>query len=64
MTHASLSCGTSIRLTVVWRTRNPETIRRIREKFNLPPGMTINRETPAFISPEEMELLREVEAGS
>lgn len=51
----------SIRLTIVWRTRNTETIRKIREKFNLPPGMTINRETTAFVSPEEMELLREVE---
>ena len=50
-----------IHLTIVWRTRNTETIRKIREKFNLPPGMTINRETTAFVSPEEMELLREVE---
>ena len=50
-----------IHLTIVWRTRNTETIRKIREKFNLPPGMTINRETKAFVSPEEMELLREVE---
>lgn len=51
----------SIRLTIVWRTRNQDIIRRIREKFNLPPGMTLNRETTAFVSPEEMELLREVE---
>ena len=38
-----------------------ETIRRIRQRFRLPPGMTVNRETPALLSPGDMELLREVE---
>lgn len=47
--------------TVVWRTRNAETIRRIRQRFRLPPGMTVNRETPALLPPGDMELLREVE---
>lgn len=61
MTLPYSSYDPSVRLTIVWRTRNQEIIRRIREKFHLPPGMTINRETTAFVFQEEMKLLREVE---
>ena len=50
-----------IRLTIVWHTRNQEMIRRIRERFHIPSGMTINRETLATVESENMELLREVE---
>lgn len=52
-----------IRLTIVWQIRNQDTIRRIREKFHIPPGMTINRETTAFVSvsPKEIEQLKELE---
>lgn len=49
----------TIRLTVVWNTRNGETIRRIRERFGLPSGMSINRETPATVRKEDMGLLEE-----
>ena len=48
-----------IPLTVAWRTRNPDTIRRIRQRFSLPGSMTVNRETQAHVLPADLPLLEE-----
>ena len=34
--------------------------RRIRDRFRLPEGMTINGETPADVRPEELQTLEEM----
>ena len=49
----------SIRLTIVWHTRNQEMIRRIRQRFGIPARMTVNRETQADIRPADFSLLEE-----
>ena len=48
-----------LRLTVCWLTRNPDTIRRIRQRFGIPAHMTVNRETQADIRPADLPLLEE-----
>lgn len=46
---------------IYWKTKDPEIIKDIRSKFNLPPGMTINGETPCEIQDSEIDSLREFE---
>jgi len=50
-----------MKLTIYWITEDAESIRRIREKFNLPPDITVNGETPAEIREEDIPLLKETE---
>lgn len=49
------------KLAVYWATRNQEHIRKIRERFGIPAYTTINGESPAEISDEDMPLLLETE---
>ena len=51
-----------MKMTIYFRTRNHDTIRRIRERFSMPMvGMTVNGELVADIKDDDMQLLREVE---
>ena len=50
-----------MKLRVYWSTKDESVHARIRKRFGIPFGMTINRETPADIREEDMEILREVE---
>lgn len=50
-----------MRVTIYWVTRLPAIIRRIRDKFNIPPYVSVNHETSCEIRNEDMDLLRETE---
>lgn len=50
-----------MKLTIYWVTKDESIRARIRKRFGIPWGMTVNKETTAEISDEDMELLREVE---
>ena len=51
-----------MKLTVYFRTRNNDTIRRIRERFGMPMvGMTVNGELTCEIKDDDMPLLKECE---
>lgn len=46
---------------IYWVTKDTESIRRIREKFNLSSYISVNGETPADIRKEDIPLLKETE---
>lgn len=46
-------------LVIYWRAEDPEARRRIRERFGIPLGMTVNGETRAAIRDEDIPLLEE-----
>lgn len=46
-------------LTVYWKTKDREAIRKIRERFGIPDYTTINGETPCDIKDEDLPLLQE-----
>ncbi len=48
-----------VKLTVYWATRNAEANAKIRQRFGIPAGMTVNGETVAEIREEDMPLLEE-----
>jgi rRNA-processing protein FCF1 len=48
-----------VKLTVYWVTKDPEIKKRIRDRFGIPFGMTVNGETNASIKEEDMPLLEE-----
>lgn len=48
-----------VKLTVYWATRNAEANAKIRQRFGIPAGMTLNGETVAEIREEDMPLLEE-----
>lgn len=48
-----------VRLTIYWATRDAATRERIRRRFGIPQGMTVNGETPAEIREEDLPLLEE-----
>lgn len=50
-----------MQLTIYWKTKNPVTQKKIRERFGLGGYMSVNGETPAEVSEEDMPLLLEVE---
>lgn len=50
-----------MQLTIYWKTKNPVTQKRIRERFALGGYMSVNGETPAEVTEEDLPLLREVE---
>ncbi|WP_443689166.1 hypothetical protein [Paraprevotella xylaniphila] len=50
-----------MRLTIYWSTKDESIRSRIRKRFGIPCGMTVNKETKADIRDEDMELLRETE---
>ena len=47
---------------VYWKKCDPEAVKSIRKKFNIPAYTTINGESPCEVDDEQMKLLREVEA--
>lgn len=51
-----------MKVTIYWKTKSAECIKRIRERFNIPHGITINGETVANIREEDIEVLRETES--
>lgn len=50
-----------MRLAVYWSTRDPVKREEIRNRFNIPNCITINRETKVDISEEDLKSLREYE---
>lgn len=50
-----------MKVTIYWKTKDPETIREIRNRFGISEYMTVNHETPSVIKKEDMPLLREYE---
>lgn len=50
-----------MRLTIYWSTKDESIRSRIRKRFCIPCGMTVNKDTKADIRDEDMELLRETE---
>ena len=51
-----------MRMTIYFATNNPETIRRIRERFGMPMvGMTVNGELTCDVREDDLPLLRETE---
>ncbi len=51
-----------VRVTIYWVTKHEPTMKKIRERFGLPHGMSINGETIASIKEEDLPLLRETES--
>ncbi|WP_300700941.1 hypothetical protein [Bacteroides sp.] len=47
-----------MKVTVYWTTKKPDMIARIRKRFNLSDGMTVNGETTADIKEEDLPDLR------
>lgn len=47
------------KIVIHWRTRDKESVRRIRERFGIPPYITINGLTPAVLKPQDKELFDE-----
>ncbi len=47
------------KFTIIWHTRNAESIRLIRERFKLPTYTTVNGWTPCEIAPEDMPMFEE-----
>lgn len=48
-----------MKLTIYWVTRLPDIVRRIRDKFNIPPYVSVNYETECEIRNEDLPLLQE-----
>ena len=52
------------RCCIYFKTNNPATVRRIRERFGMSQvGMTVNGEQVAEIKDEDMDVLRQTEAA-
>ena len=47
------------RITIYWITKDRTAIEKIRERFNIPSGTTINGETPADIEDCDFPILEE-----
>ena len=50
-----------MKLTIYWVTKDESIRARIRKRFCIPWGMTVNKETKVEIRDEDMDLLRETE---
>lgn len=50
-----------MKIVIYWTTKETEKINRVMDKFNITPYVSVNGETPAEISDEQIELLKEVE---
>ena len=48
-----------VKLTIYWATNDAETKRKIRERFNISCGISVNGETETEIKEEDMPLLEE-----
>ena len=51
----------TMKLTIYWVTKDESIRARIRKRFGIPWGMTVNKETKVEIRDEDMDLLRETE---
>lgn len=47
-----------MKVAIYWTTKEQDKIARIRKRFNLPDGMTVNGETNAEIKEEDLPVLR------
>lgn len=54
-----MDIATETKIIIRWHTRNENTIRRIRERFNVPAYTTINGWSPASLKEADRELLDE-----
>ena len=52
-----------MKMKVYWATRNKEIVERIRNQFNMPDRMTINRETEIEVSEGDLDVLLKYEEG-
>ena len=50
-----------MKLTIYWVTKDESIRARIRKRFGIPWGKTVNKETKVEIRDEDMDLLRETE---
>ena len=50
-----------VKLTIYWVTNDKSIKERIRQRFGLPVGMTVNGETDADIKEEDMPVLEETQ---
>lgn len=51
-----------MRITIYWQKQTTTAqIQRIRERFNIPQGITVNGETTCEIDPHDLDLLRQCE---
>lgn len=48
-----------VHVTIYWATNDPDIKNKIRDRFNIPRGMTLNGEREAEIKEEDMPLLEE-----
>lgn len=54
-----MDIATETKIIIRWHTRNENTIRRIRERFNVPVYTTVNGHSPAMLNDADRELLDE-----
>jgi hypothetical protein len=54
-----MDIATETKIIIRWHTRNENTIRRIRERFNVPAYTTINGWSPATLKEADRETLDE-----
>lgn len=54
-----MDIATETKIIIRWHTRNENTIRRIRERFNVPAYTTINGWSPASLKEADRETLDE-----
>lgn len=47
------------RVTIYWLTKDREAMKRIRDRFGIPAGITVNGETEAVIDESDFPLLQE-----
>ncbi len=54
-----MDIGNGEKVIIHWRTRDEESIRRIREYFGFPTYTTVNGLSPAIVKPEDREMFEE-----
>lgn len=50
-----------MKVTIYWKTKDSGIIHRIRQRYNISQGMTVNGETDVEVNELQLEELREVE---
>jgi hypothetical protein len=50
-----------MKTTIYWNTQDSGIIHRIRQRYNISQGMTVNGETDVEVNEQQLEELREVE---
>ena len=50
-----------MKVTLYWKTKDSGIIHRIRQRYNISQGMTVNGETDVEVNEQQLDELREVE---